>query len=253
MKTTKKIQNNKITKKIQNNKITKKIQKSKIPKKIFFIYIQGVNKIPKEFMENINFIKSKNTDYDIELYDYKKFINYLDQKNLVKNKKYFLKLNPKIYALLADYMRFVLLYNEGGVYLDLKSRPKMNLNDIIINNKTVFIEHTFKEYTEYIIQFLITSPKQEIFKLIIDKIHSNIDNYNKDKIHLHQSKSNVLNLTGNRMVLNVINEYLKKKKNNIRIIKNEERSNYFINHAVKNYRKKYKSIHYGRMREHLVI
>ena len=77
-------------------------------KTIFFIWVQDVNTIPQKLLENIDYITNQNLDYNVKIYDSNLFKIFLEDKPkyLLEN---FNKLNNKCYALLADYMRIVLL------------------------------------------------------------------------------------------------------------------------------------------------
>ena len=51
----------------------------------------------------------------------------------------FKKINPKYGAMLADFFRYCVLYNEGGIYLDIKSSLNTKLFDTIIKDNDICI------------------------------------------------------------------------------------------------------------------
>ena len=64
--------------------------------------------------------------------------------------------------MIADYIRYVLIYYQGGVYMDIKSRPKMKLENWINNNKNhVLFRWTTKAHDEILIGFLSSKKNNE--------------------------------------------------------------------------------------------
>ena len=51
----------------------------------------------------------------------------------------FKKINPNYGAMLADFFRYCVLYNEGGIYLDIKSSLNTKLFDTIIKDNDICI------------------------------------------------------------------------------------------------------------------
>jgi len=82
-------------------------------REIFFIWVQSVDDIPNKMLENIEFVTQQNLDYKVSIYDIEKFNDFLKDKPVYLHN--FNKLNKKCYAMIADYMRIVLLYFNGGV------------------------------------------------------------------------------------------------------------------------------------------
>ena len=236
-----------------------------IPKTIFFL-CKDKNNISPELIENINFVKEQNPDYNLIIYDNKSFEYYYKKKDLNSFKNYYSKLNKNYGAMIADYMRYVLMYYEGGVYMDLKSRPKVPLNNFIDsknNDMILFIweqkgRDAFREYLNY---FLISKKNNKFYKEIINQIHTNIDNYDPIRINLSHSRKNVLEFTGPRIFTEVFDYYLKKqnytKNMDITIYNNEEKKKLiqysFLGNYHNHHKKIYKDKHYSKIKEHLIL
>ena len=156
--------------------------------------------------------------------------------------------------MIADYMRIILLYFEGGIYMDIKTRPKIPLDEFINtkSNKIILFEYIAPKWWEYINLFLISPQKHKIYKKIINRIHDNIKNYNPNTIKLHHAKKNVIHFTGPWMITDVINKLTPYEKKDIIIINNKQRSKFIQSSYLKNYHKIYKTTPYSKVREHLL-
>ena len=92
-----------------------------------------IKKIPEEILQNINFLKSNNPNWSYKLYGDEEVWSYLES-HLSSNAVMALKrVNPKYGVVIADVFRYVAVYNEGGVYLDIKSTCKNKFDDLIKN------------------------------------------------------------------------------------------------------------------------
>ena len=225
-----------------------------IPKIIHFIFVQGVNEIHDIFLSNIDLVRKQNPNYEIKLWDKSIFLNYLDEIGDTETKNYFNRLNPNIYAMLTDYMRYVIIYNMGGTYLDLKSRPRKPLDQIIKPNDNiifVYTENKENNYREYWIGVLISKPKELLYKLIINHVNNNIDNYDKNNIKLYRNKKNILNFSGPHTIIKVIDKFNLENPNYITIQTKEKRL--FTLFGIKDYKKYYNATYYGNVKEHLVL
>ena len=236
-----------------------------IPKNIFFLCKDKKNIAP-ELVENINFVKEQNPDYKVIIHDNKSFENYFKKKDFDSFKNYYSKFNKKYGAMIADYMRYVLMYYEGGVYMDIKSRPKIPLSSFVNNKEDDMIlfiweqkgKNAFKEYLNY---FLISKKGNKFYREVIKQIHRNIDNYDPEKINLKHSRKNVLEFTGPRIFTYVLDHYLQKKSftkgMNITIYDNEEKKKLirysFLGNYHNHHKKVYRNKHYSEIKEHLII
>ena len=206
---------------------------------IHYIFINP-NNLNENIFSNINFINYKN--YHNKYYEKKNNIiyhNYNDICNLLKDYdkelyEIFLKLNPNYAALLADIGRYIILYNYGGIYNDLKSisycklinyikkldknieiifeehpvhnNRIRNTNIICLNKKNIFFHNLLQEIKKY----LKTMKKDNSGSENMWKIGSGIfiNEYNKNKLNKSYLK---VNLQKNKFIL--LNQGL--KKNNI--------------------------------------
>ena len=229
-----------------------------IPKIIYFYWDSET--IHDVLQDNINFIKKQNKDHLVKVISPNDFIKLLEV-NKPELLFYFNKLNKNLPALRADYVKYVLLYLYGGVYIDIKSRPKKPLDNLYKNIDLLLIK---EELTKPHIcnSFLVSKPKHIFFKKVIEKCNYNIDNYHTFNININSPKSNVIRLFGTCMIGEVVNNNLSlfNNKNNI-LIPSKYYSKYIIFSIVnktnrrysKDHYELYTKKHYTKVKEHLVI
>ena len=102
--------------------------------KIIHQTIQDKKNVHDEFLLNINFLKENNQNYRYYLYDDEDIINFI-KKNYSNNiLNYYNQINPIYGPARADFFRYLLMYETGGVYLDIKSTLDVPLEKVIKTN-----------------------------------------------------------------------------------------------------------------------
>ena len=202
----------------------------------------------------LNNIYKKNNNIQIKIWDNKSFEEYIKEKDTTCY-NCFLKLNKKFGAMIRDYIRYCILYFEGGVYLDSKSAIKSIDMDSFINTKHYGLHlwrWTQKSFDEYLNWFIICEKGNKIMKKVIDTINYNIINYKKEVWDIRCSKQNVLRFTGPRLFTTIIdnNKHLDK----ILIYNNKNtKDNLCYNALGVEYKKYYEAPHYSSIKEHLIL
>ena len=227
-----------------------------IPKVIYVYYDRpSFHDILKE---NIDYLKKQNPDYKV------KIITPYEVIQILTNDKpewiyYFNKINRNFPNLQSDYIRYVLLYLYGGIYIDIKSRPKKPLSDIIDDSMNIFLLKEELKGTDIATSFLVSKPKHIIFEKVIEKMNYNIDNYWSFDININTPKINCLKLFGPKMLGKIVDENINLINDN-EIIPSKYYYKYlifsFVNTTGKRWsiehHKLYEKPHYSKVKEHLI-
>ena len=188
--------------------IEKKDVGNNIPKVIHQTYYNKT--LTPEILENINYLKSMNPDWEYRIYDDIDIINYINiyYPELVA---IYNKINPAYGAARADIFRYLLIYNEGGVYLDIKSSLNKPLKEIITPDDRYLLSYWQNgpdaPYPQAGLHACISNPFGELqqwhivavkghpfLKAVIENVCNNIQNYNP---LMHDTGGwVVLNITG---------------------------------------------------------
>lgn len=172
-----------------------------IPKNIYQL-VADKNNINPAFVENIKYIKDLNPTWNHILYDDDDMVEYI--------KKYYPyllhiynKINPKYGAAKADFFRYILMYREGGVYLDIKSAMKIPLDQMLKPDDEYLLAHwecpcqRFNvniDEGEYQQWHIICKPRHPYLKQVIKDVIHNIENYDLERDGT--GKPSVLKITG---------------------------------------------------------
>ena len=183
-----------------------------IPRKLHQIY--PTKKIPKRFLKIIKDLRNKNPEYIYKLYDDYDIVKYIKRYYGDNMLKIYELLNPKYGAARADFFRYLLLYNEGGVYLDIKSTAEKPFKEFIKPTDKYILSSWCKgkcgingsyggvtgknntPFGEYQQWHIIASPKHVFLKAVINHCIKNILSYEYTGKSDNVAKGGVLVLTG---------------------------------------------------------
>lgn len=190
--------------------VAKKAQLDKIPKIIHQIYHlpEHHDDFPPEVRKNINSVKRLNHGWDHRLYDANDIEDYI-QEHFPNLLKFYQKINPSYFAARADFFRYLVIYNEGGVYLDIKANMSKPLDEIIDSDDQYVLSHWPRSYPKImrgqhpgitnpigeLQQWHISAvPGHPLLKSVIENVCNNIAHYNP--IFHDYGSWGVFNLTG---------------------------------------------------------
>ena len=226
-----------------------------IPKNIFFFYDTGYDSLHLKLKENVEFVKNQNPDYNVKVYDTKSFKEYLKTKGS-NYLSYFNSLNPNMPSLQSDYFRIIILYFEGGVYLDIKSRPAKPIREIITDDSKLWLCFASKKELDIQSCFMMCAKDSPFFKLVIDKFHTNVDLYYTLDLDVNSPKKNILRLFATYMLADIVRD------NHIpNVIKSKDWRKYGIFSCVNTSKRifsiehteLYEKPHYRTVHEHLIL
>lgn len=220
--------------------------------------------LPDAIQHNLDQLKSMNPEWEFRLYDDKDIETYIGNfyPNLLET---FHKINPKYGAAKADFFRYLLMYREGGVYLDIKSGLNKPLRDIINKDDKYLLTH----WTQYDPKFKlghlkgITNPNGELhqwhiitvkghpfLKFVIENVCKNIENYNP--IFHGYGKMAVLSVTGPIAYTETITPLLDKYPHRLVLSHEDTGLIYSFLRSYEGHHKFFEQAHYTRLDEPLI-
>lgn len=155
-----------------------------IPKKIYQVW-HDKNKLPPFYKKYNDLLKQTLIDYEFFLFDESEMDNFVRENypGIITN--CFNKIN--IITAKVDFWRYLFLYKNGGIYLDIDSMILKPIDDLILNCDAVITREPNFPYT-YVQWALFFCKDHPILKEVINLIVDNII-YNK-------YPNNVIKMTG---------------------------------------------------------
>ena len=212
-----------------------------IPKKFHYVFIGDIHEKIKEVMD---FMIENNPDFEFKIWREKEVENYIKSKSELWY-KYYKRINPKIIASKVDFFRYILMYYEGGIYMDVKCKFTKPIEECFdLNLDYILIKRVWsgRPY-EFINGILISKVNNPMFLKVIEEALKRIDNY--EYYHKkYRMRGRVWYITGPQLYTNTIenNEKILEKLN-VYINTNSREINWIFA-AVKNYKTLYKEKHY---------
>jgi mannosyltransferase OCH1-like enzyme len=165
-----------------------------IPKTIIQTYKQS--SLPTVLAEN----SIRNTDFakgwTYQLYDDSMIPDYIKEHFGNEMMRRYGKISPMYGAARADFFRYLVLYNAGGLYLDIKSVMTKPLSDVIAPDDNYLLgnwhdcgEDNYSAYGrdstianpagEFQQWFLVSAPRHPFLEAVIHEVCKRIDNYSR--------------------------------------------------------------------------
>ena len=195
-----------------------RVTKQKIPK---IIHQTGPDTIPHQFKSGINKLKLMNPEYEYLYWKDADIDNYISLNCSEREQTAYNSINPAYGPARADFFRYIIIRDKGGVYLDLKSSAVKPFRQIIKPNDEYLLSSWSSKrnglfapqenivrtgFGEYCNWFIIGVPNHPFLHATIDRCITNIENYklNPDKAQIKRykypsrmvGKTAVLHLTG---------------------------------------------------------
>lgn len=158
---------------------------------------KSVEDLPESIIANINQIKELNAGWEYHLFDNEQVEHWIQQNYGDVILDYFNRITPSYGAAKADLFRYLYIYKEGGVYLDIKSSISKPLEESLEKNDSFIFSYwdnlegenhykvghysnIFDQYPRGEIPqwFIISVAGHPIIREVIIQVLKNIDNYN---------------------------------------------------------------------------
>ena len=199
-----------------------------IPKIINQVWLQGYNNLDSNIKNVIKENLKMNSGWKYKFYDYEKIDKFIKENETQYVYNAFKKINPKYGAVVSDLFRYIIMYHEGGVYMDVKCKTNIPL-DNWVHKKKLQVSFTgstnvlLSKYFDYTI-FKSTSPREigqyfllypknhNILRLLINYICRKIYKFNNNSLSfLPNNIKNgykILSLTGPWIYTKVLLPYV---------------------------------------------
>jgi mannosyltransferase OCH1-like enzyme len=169
-------------------------------------------KLDLRIADNIEFLKSNNPGWEHRLYSDEDLRKYLKANLSAAGFQTVQKLNHKYSVVLADLFRYVVLYVEGGVYLDIKSTARKPLDSVISDDDAYILSQwsnkAGEQYQgaglhpelvrvpggEFQQWHIVSTPRHPFLKYVIQNTIFNCANYHPNWFGV--GKMGVLRLSG---------------------------------------------------------
>lgn len=190
-----------------------------IPKVIYQTWY--TKSVPENIKNIIDNMMNINKDYQHKLFDDEEMYEYILNNFDDRTVKAFGML--RVGAAKADLWRYLILYKEGGIYLDIDSSIYGNLDNLITNNDSAIItrENNPNKFVQWCLMF---EPNHPILKICIDKCVDNI---------INKRYNDILKLTGPDVYSESILEYCKVLNTNPFWIKDDVINKLLIDNNLK--------------------
>lgn len=181
--------------------------------------------VKKVIQENLKM----NPGWEYRFYDNEAIDKYIKEHESDYVYRAYKKINPKFGAAIADLFRYIVIYHEGGVYMDIKSKTNIPLDNWVHKDKLQFsllgnsnniINNKYYNCDKYInlnladlVQLIIIYPKKHgILRILIDTICNSIYKYNNNKLSFLPKKYSkgyeVFSLTGPYIYAKILGPYI---------------------------------------------
>lgn len=178
----------------------------------FFQTIADRTKIAPDYAENIARLKRMNPGWTFHLFDNEQMRGYIRKKLSEEDWEAVERLNPIYGVVLADLWRYLVIYHEGGVYLDIKGTLTRPLDEMLTPETRFVISQWRNKFGEsfewaglypelahvpggeFQQWFLVSEKGHPFLKAVIDQVLANIRDYTPKRFGT--GKEGVLRVSG---------------------------------------------------------
>lgn len=209
-----------------------KPDRQKIPRIIHQTHSKSYAEMPREYRDQVSLVRGMNPEYEYRFYsdpECERFIRSVYGGDSAELRAY-TSLNPEYGPARADLFRYLLMYEHGGVYLDVKSATTVPLREVIRESDEYLLSswcegecgrsqwdslvHTgVGEYQQW---WIACVPRHPFLRAVIDACVAGIAAYRFDAADTATfGKLGVLRLTGPIAYTRAIHPLLRKHKHRL--------------------------------------
>ena len=165
-----------------------------VPKRLYQICLPDADILPDKIAENVRTLQALNPDWEYWLVDEAQGRAFIRDTYGQEMLEVFDQIDPAYRAAQSDFLRYMLCYAQGGVYLDLKSTVTRPLNDLLRPDDVFLLSQWHIEIGkpagqgnhrelyhipghEYCNWAIFSTPGHPFLKAVLEQIVRNIQNY----------------------------------------------------------------------------
>ncbi|MDZ4729548.1 MAG: glycosyltransferase [Xanthomonadales bacterium] len=155
----------------------------------------GCKELPPLIHKGIAALKARNPGWEYRYYDDQAVEDYI-RLHFPHYMPVFQRINPKYGSAKADLFRYLLMYREGGVYLDIKSTFTQPLDEVLHSSDRYLLSHWTNEIgTRYALWgtydeianprgefqqcFIVCAPGHAFLAAVIERVIGNLTHYDR--------------------------------------------------------------------------
>lgn len=155
----------------------------------------NIDALPEEIGRIRTDMMEKNSGWSFELYDDAGIERYIEKNYGAVILDYFKRIDSAYGAAKADFFRYLRIYHDGGVYLDIKSAATIPLDDVLLETDSLVLSFWgskndgyrrvhYSALPKYMTEgevaqwFVIASPGHPVMRQLIIEVLMRMDNYN---------------------------------------------------------------------------
>lgn len=165
--------------------------------------------LPGPLQENVDFIKQSHPEWEYRFYDDEAMRAYIRSNFGAEVYGLLSKLAPEYKVAWSDVFRYMLMYRDGGVYMDIKSRPVRPLDELLVPGRRLitaqwgmvegkpFGRHRELWHVpggEYQQWHIAAAPGHKVMRHVLLRVLGNIENYSPWRFGV--GKKGVIKVTG---------------------------------------------------------
>ncbi len=201
--------------------------------KIIHQTVEDIQQILPEYEDNRREMSRVNPNWDLQLYtaeDREEFIRSAYGKDVLSA---YMSIDSRYGAARADFFRYLVIFEMGGLYLDIKATATKNLSAVITDEDTFITAqwpyeidgiditsigaHNDLGFREYQSWFILAAPRHEVLEQVVKNVLNNLTRYNPFTCGV--GKMGVLRTTGPIAYSKVVHQYI--QSTGVRVSTNE--------------------------------
>ena len=193
----------------------------KIPRMIHQT-VENLQQVLPEYANNRDFLSQINPTWQMILYTADDREDFIRSSYDLEVLNAYLSIDPRYGAARADFFRYLVVYNQGGLYLDIKATAYKTL-DSVVNASDTFVTaqwplkidgidtsqvgiHADLGHPEYQNWFILGARKNIVLEKVITRVLNNINGYSAFKFGV--GKMGVIRTTGPVAYSKAIHEFV---------------------------------------------